>query len=200
MMKVLWFGDSNVFGFCPSDMSRFDKQTRWSGILAQNLLKKNISVLEDGMNNRTCFSKNQTVETTGILVIEKHFNKNFDKVILQIGINDLQKQYNVSLKDFEIGLEEFIKKIQNGFQNCEILILIPAEINENILKSYFYGLFDESSVEKSKRLTEIYKKIANENKCSYLDLNEIAKVSEIDSLHYDKNEHLKIAKAIEKTL
>ena len=35
MKKVLCFGDSNTFGFIQESGKRYDKNTRWSGILAQ---------------------------------------------------------------------------------------------------------------------------------------------------------------------
>ena len=40
----------------------------------------------------------------------------------------------------------------------------------------------------------IYSKIANENHCYYFDVNEIAKPSDFDGLHYDVNSHKLIAK------
>ena len=57
MKKILCFGDSNTFGFNPETGARFDKNSRWSGILA-SLLFPEYEIIEEGMNNRTGFFKN----------------------------------------------------------------------------------------------------------------------------------------------
>ena len=57
MKKILCFGDSNTFGFNPETGGRFDKNSRWSGILSQ-IFADNYEVIEDGMNNRTGFFRN----------------------------------------------------------------------------------------------------------------------------------------------
>ena len=57
MKKILCYGDSNTFGYNPETGGRYDKNTRWSGILSY-LLKENYEIIEEGMNNRTAFFKN----------------------------------------------------------------------------------------------------------------------------------------------
>ena len=71
-----------------------------------------------------------------------------------------------------------------------------ALINENILQSYFAQLFDKSAIEKSKDLCAIYKEVATKNNCNFLDLEQIAKTSKYDGLHYDEDGHKKIANKI----
>ena len=48
-------------------------------------------------------------------------------------------------------------------------------------------------IEKSKELSKIYSSIADEFNCKFIDLNKIAKVSHADGLHYEIEEHKKIA-------
>ena len=179
MKQILCFGDSNTFGFNPNNFKRYSKLERWSGILS---LKYN--VVEKGCNNRTCF--NNIAELNSLETITKYIDKNTTHLILQIGINDLQFQYNTTLKDFEVGLENLIKLID---LKINIVLLCPNIINKCILKSNFSSLFDENSIEKSKSLYEIYKKISKKYNCHLINLNDHLTTSKLDGLHYDIENH-----------
>ena len=195
-MKILSFGDSNTFGYNPNNGSRYNENSRWTGIL-KNLCKNNYEIIEAGCNNRTAFSNNPDgIQFTGYMILPEYLKEIYDIIILAIGINDLQKFYNPTLEEFETGIENIIKKIRENNPNCNIIILSPSHITENILNSNFRFMFNQTSIEKSKQITSIYKKIANEYNCKFLDLNKIVTTSKIDGLHYDIEEHKKIAQSI----
>lgn len=195
MKKILCFGDSNTFGYNPNNGSRYNENSRWTGIL-KNLWKNNYEIIEAGCNNRTAFSNNPDgIQFTGYMILPKYLKKFYDIIILAIGINDLQKFYNPTLEEFETGIENIIKKIRENNPNYDIIILSPSHITENILNSNFRFMFNQTSIEKSKQITSIYKKIANKYNCKFLDLNKIVTTSKIDGLHYDIEEHKKIAQS-----
>ena len=179
MKKILCFGDSNTFGFNPSNFNRYSISERWSGILSQKY-----NVVEKGCNNRTCF--NNKAELNSLETIIKYIDNNITDLILQIGINDLQFQYNITLENFEIGLENLIKLIN---PKINIVLLCPNVIDRCILSSNFSSLFNEKSIEKSKNLIEIYKKISKKYNCHLINLNDHLKVSNRDGLHYDIENH-----------
>ena len=179
MKKILCFGDSNTFGFNPSNFNRYSISERWSGILSQKY-----NVVEKGCNNRTCF--NNKAELNSLETITKYIDNNITDLILQIGINDLQFQYNITLENFEIGLENLIKLIN---PKINIVLLYPNVIDRCILSSNFSSLFNEKSIEKSKNLIEIYKKISKKYNCHLINLNDHLKVSKLDGLHYDIENH-----------
>ena len=196
MKKILCFGDSNTFGYNPNNGSRYNENSRWTGIL-KNLCKNNYEIIEAGCNNRTAFSNNPDgIQFTGYMILPEYLKKFYDIIILAIGINDLQKFYNPTLEEFETGIENIIKKIRESLPNCNIIILSPSHITENILNSNFRFMFNQTSIEKSKQITPIYEKIANEYNCKFLDLNKIVIPSEIDGLHYEVEAHKKIAQSI----
>ena len=41
MREILCFGDSNTYGLIPGTENRFDRNTRWTGILDKHLYAKN---------------------------------------------------------------------------------------------------------------------------------------------------------------
>ena len=193
MKKILCFGDSNTYGFNPENGTRFEKNCRWSGIL-EELAKEKFEIIEAGCNNRTCFSNNSlSNELTGIKFLPEVLNDSYYGIILALGINDLQKIYNPTLKDFKQGLNKTIKKIKELNHSIKIVLMCPCEIQENILKSYFSNLFDKSSIEKSKKLNEIYQEVAKENNCFLFNLNDFTKSCELDGLHFSIEAHKIIA-------
>lgn len=195
-MKILCFGDSNTFGYNPIDGSRYPANIRWSGILKEELNTK-AKIVEAGCNNRTCVANNPAGELfCGTKIFPKILNQDFSHIIIGLGINDLQKIYDIKTNDLENGLEQLIKTAKEKIPSAEIILLSPNEITENILNSNFNVLFDESSIEKSKGIFKIYENLAKKYNCKLIDLNKIATVSNIDGLHYYPKDHRLIADAI----
>lgn len=197
MNRILCFGDSNTFGFNPLNGSRYISNERWAGILKESI-KDSYELIEAGCNNRTGFFNNPAgKEFSGLRVFPEYLKKyNPDIIILAIGINDLQFQYNSSNQDIEEGLVKYLKLIKNK----KTILLIPSIIEKCILKSFFAQMFDKTSIEKSKELHKIYKNFAIKNNLTYIDLNKIVKPSSIDGLHYDIEMHKIIAQSILKVL
>ncbi len=196
MKKILCFGDSNTYGFNPADGSRFPENIRWSGRLKKFASSK-YEIIEAGGNNRTAFCENpQGKEFTGYKVIEKYYQERYDLIILAIGINDIQTFYNISVEDFQKGLENFVKLVKSSFLDSKILLVAPSILKKVILKSCFGTLFDENSIEKSLKLSEIYQKTAKKLDCEFMDLNNVTESSDIDGLHYTEEQHEKISHAV----
>ncbi len=196
MKKVLCFGDSNTYGYCPGRAIRYDKNSRWSGILKQ-LCDGKFEIIEAGCNNRTAFSDNPAgIDQTGYKVLPNLLQQNPDYIILAIGLNDLQYSYAPTLQQVEDGIKLLIRIIKETCPCAKIVLAAPSVITTDILHSYFINLFDMDSIEKSKHMPAIYKTIAQSEDCIFIDLNKIAKVSEADGLHYSAEEHQKIAQAM----
>lgn len=202
MKKVLCFGDSNTYGFVPEKCTRYDKNTRWTGVL-QALCGSNFSIIEGGCNNRTAFVDNPAgVEQTGYKILPEYFKKDyFDIVVLAIGINDLQLFFKPTLEEFEQGIEKLIKITKDLSPNAKIILVCPSKLDLAGIKSGVFSFqFDEISVEKSYHLPQIYKKLAEKYACELVDLNEIVKVSPLDGLHFSAESHKTIAENLYKNL
>ena len=121
-----------------------------------------------------------------------------DFLVLAVGTNDLQYAYNANLETIEQGLSKLLNLVKNKCK--KILIIAPVILDEKILRGNFSCLFNNTSVNKSKKLPQIYKKIAEITECYYFDFNEIIRPSDIDGLHYDENSHKIIAETLSKFL
>ncbi|MDO5437232.1 MAG: GDSL-type esterase/lipase family protein [bacterium] len=194
--KILCFGDSNTYGFNPTDGSRYDKQTRWSGILSE-LLKDDFEIIEAGCNNRNCFAKNPLgEELIGVKAVKKYLKTKPDLVLLALGINDLQKFYRPASEDINKGVRELIDIVQKELPNSKIVLISPSVLKNEVLTGFFAFQFDEISIQKSKEIAAIYEKAANDMKVYFLNFDKIADVSKEDGLHYTPEGHLKIAQAL----
>ena len=202
MKKVLCFGDSNTYGFVPGKCTRYDKNTRWTGVL-QALCGSDFSIIEGGCNNRTAFVDNPAgVEQTGYKILPEYFTKDyFDIVVLAIGINDLQLFFRPTLEEFEQGMEKLIKITKDLSPNAKIILVCPSKLDLAGIKSGVFSFqFDEISIEKSGKLSPIYKSLAEKYKCHFIDLNNIVDVSPLDGLHFSAESHKKIAENLYKNL
>lgn len=189
MKKIVCYGDSNTFGYNPKDNSQFDENTRWTAILQKNLGAE-YEVINEGMCDRTGFVDNpKGFEFSA----QRHFPKmlseieNIDILILAIGTNDFQFQYDISIDTIEKGLGNLIKLAQSKAKN--IIIIPPVVLSEKVLEGFFKLQFDEKSIIKSKEYVRVYKNFADLYHCNYFDINKIANPSDFDGLHYDENSH-----------
>lgn len=193
MQKVLCYGDSNTYGFNPINGLRFSEDERWSGILKNNLTDR-FEVIEKGLNNRTGFVDNpQGEKFSAKSNLPKTLQqiRNIDLLILAVGTNDLQTQYNIDFKTIELGLENLILKVKN--QNIKTIIISPVILRKEILKSFFGQLFDEVSIQKSVEVQKVFEKVARKLDCEFFDCNKLVSPSTIDGLHYTADAHKKIA-------
>lgn len=193
MKKILCYGDSNTFGYNPVDGSRFDDKTRWTALLQENL-GSDFEIIEEGACDRTGIADNDK----GFLYsAQRHFpkmitkTKNVDLLILAIGTNDLQFKYDLTVHQFENGLEKLIVTAKNNVRR--IILIPPVILNDNILNGNFNFQFNSTSVSKSKKVGKIYKKLSNIYGLNYFDINDFVKPSNTDGLHYDSEGHKIIA-------
>lgn len=195
MKKIVCFGDSNTYGYIPNSGKRYTSDVRWVSLLAK-MLGNEYDVINAGCNNRTCFVLGTSNdELNGMNAIDKYLSMNVDMFILSIGINDTQLFFKPSLQDFELGLTQFINKIQKN-STAKILLVAPPILNTDVLKGNFSFQFDIQSIELSKELPALYKKVANIKNCFYLDMNDDVKVSSLDGLHFLPKEHETIAQIL----
>jgi len=193
MKKIICYGDSNTFGYNPTDGTRYGKNTRWTALL-QNNLGKEYMVINEGACDRTGFVSNPK----GFLYsAQQHFPEMISRadnvylLILAIGTNDLQFQYNITTVDVEKGLDKLIKRAKDKINH--IIIIPPIILSEKVLEGFFNFQFDVTSVLNSKDIGKTFEHIANKYGCFFFDINKYTYPSDTDGLHYDENAHKLIA-------
>lgn len=202
---ILCFGDSNTWGADPSGGGRFDRSTRWPGVL-QEELGDEFHVIEEGLCGRTTVwedpiegDKNGLAQLVPIL--KSH--EPLDLVIIKLGTNDLKNRFSVSALDVANSTWRLVQAVRacayppTG-QVPEILVVCPppfAPLDPTPFKDMFIG-----GEAKSHQLADAFKRVAEERDFRLFLAGEVIQSSSVDGIHYDASEHLKLGKAMGKTV
>ena len=200
MWEILCYGDSNTWGYNPSTQERYERDERWTGIL-QITLGDEYHVIEEGLNGRTTVwddpieGEYKNGKNYLVPCLESH--KPLDLVIIMLGTNDLKKRFSVTAYDIAEGAGVLVDIVKQG--SCgkngnppKILLLAPPPLGR---LTEFSEMF-EGGLEKSKKFSEYYKRVAEEHGCEFFDTSSVVRSSDIDGVHFDKESHRTLGKAI----
>ena len=212
MKNVLCFGDSNTWGFDPDASEnqpfpvRHAADVRWTGVLAATL-GEGWNIIADGQNGRTTVhddpfnvARNGRTYLPGCL--EAH--QPLDAVVLMLGTNDLKAVFNVPAGEIATGagvLVRFILQSTNGPGNRapKILLIAPAAVG-NLER--FPDLAEKfpGAEAKARRIPELYRAIADQFGCAFLNAQDYTTPSAKDPLHLDAASHAGLGQAVASAL
>ncbi len=204
MKRILCFGDSNTWGFNPIDGSRYQADTRWTGVL-DTLLGEEYIVIEEGLNGRTTvfddpidgYIKNGLTYFRPCIASQKPV----DLVIIMLGTNDLKTRFGMGAYDIAAGaakLSEYALASDSGPDNTspEVLVISPIHVHKNILNRGYMDVFDESTYQKAIDLGQHMEANCRLQGCHYMAASDVAKPSAIDSIHMDAKDQKALGKGI----
>ena len=193
MKNILFFGDSNTWGFIPaSDFERYLYEDRICGILQKNL-GSDYQVIEEALNGRmTVWDDPLNEDKNGSkqlpFILDSH--RPLDLVIIMLGVNDMKYYMKLTALDSAMGcgkLIDIVKSASCGVNNEEpkiLLIAPPAYVDS----SQPFGKIFEGAVEKTKLFGEAYKEIAEAQNVHFFDASTVAAPpSNGDGVHIDKH-------------
>lgn len=199
MKTIVCFGDSNTWGYSPSESRRYPFEKRWTSIL-QKQLGTDYYVIPEGLNGRTTafedpVEKNKNGYRHLQTVLETHYP--LDLIIIMLGTNDLKSRFGVCAQEIALSagnLVDYTLKSNAGIKEKppEILFIAPPVVKN----SRPYGYMFKGSVEKSKDLGRQYKLKALELGIPFMDASEVIVSSPIDGIHWEENEHKIFAIAV----
>ena len=199
MQHILCFGDSNTYGLIPATKDRYDWNTRWTGILSKKIEKNGYRVVEEGLCGRTTIFEDATRKGrkgADLLPIILETHKPIDTVVLMLGTNDCKTAYGATAEKIGSGIELLIKQIKDSDPDINIILVSPIELGEGVWEEGFDTEFNENSVEVSKQLPEVYRKIAEKYDADFVAASEYARPSSADREHLNEFGHRKLAEAI----
>ena len=211
MKTVICYGDSNTFGWNPVSFDpldtplvfsqhRFDKNKRWTGMMASEL-GDGYDIIEEGLPGRT------TVWSDPVEGEDKNGEKYLlpcllshapiDLVLLMLGTNDLKMRFSATAFDIAMSIGVLIGIIKGSSTNREgkspeILVISPPPLG----KLSEFGEFLEGGTEKSKKLANYYQRVSKQLECEFLDAGKVIKSSPIDGVHFEEKEHAKLGRAL----
>ncbi|NIV30061.1 MAG: hydrolase, partial [Anaerolineae bacterium] len=174
-------------------------QERWPGVLRQ-ALGEGYLVIEEGLNGRTTVWDDpiegyKNGKEYLVPCLETH--KPIDLVIIMLGTNDLKARFSVPACDVAAGagvLVDIVTKSETGPGGCppQVLLVAPPPIAK---LSEFADTFEGGAV-KSNSLSRHFRLVAGERGCALLDASEVITSSDVDGIHLDLSEHLKLGEAV----
>ena len=193
MKNILCFGDSNTWGYEPLVARRYPADVRWTGVL-QNSLGDGFRVIEEGLNGRTTFiSENERPLRSGSdvlpIILESH--RPLDLAIIMLGTNDLKLEFNLTVTEIAQGAKTLCEMVLNSEYLADnipqILLVSPTHIGSTVIpdQEEFFNKARGQSIQ----FAEHYEKAAVELGVHFLDAAKIVKVSEVDGVHWDADQH-----------
>jgi lysophospholipase L1-like esterase len=199
MKSILCFGDSNTWGYDPSTADRYPRDVRWTGVLRQSL-GDGYLIIEEGLNGRTTvwddpIEGHKNGKEYLIPCLETH--RPIDLVIMMLGTNDLKLRFSVSAFDIANSVGVLIDVVQKSAagpddQAPDLLILAPPPVGK---LTEFAEMF-EGSVEKSRKFSDHYRRVADEYGCHFLDTRPLIRSSDLDGIHFEVGDHKALGTAL----
>lgn len=206
--RVLCFGDSNVWGYVSrSDHDRYPADKRWTGVL-QKTLGGEYEVIEEGLNSRAINKDDprpgkEGCNATNYIVPCLTTHDPLDWVVFMLGTNELKHEYNMSPEEIAVAMENFLLKIINLKSQLrdirpQVILISPSLVNEN---SEYCEAGNKylGATEKSKKLSALYKKIADKMDLIFLDAASITNAGK-DGVHITEESHQKLGEAVAKMI
>jgi lysophospholipase L1-like esterase len=172
---------------------------RWPGVL-RTALGSGYWVIEEGLNGRTTVwedpierHKNGSAQLPSILLSHHPF----DLIIIMLGTNDLKMRFSVPARDIAAGAGVLVDLVNqsdcgpNGGAPQTLLMAPPPVV---VLSQYADMLAGAEA--KSKLFAKEYARVAELKGCHFLDAGSIIVSSEVDGVHFDASEHVKLGHAV----
>lgn len=203
--RILCYGDSNTWGYIPGSGQRYDEDTRWTAILAQEL-GDGYTVIEDGLGGRTTVWEDPHVPCRSGregLPYALLTARPVDLVIVMLGTNDLP---HTNAFGYSRGLSELVHRILNAgifykdsspiFPDTpKVLLLSPIRLHPDFATLQPEALHRDKYPE-SCRFAQFTQQVAEGYGIPWLNAAEYAEASPIDGLHMTPEGHLALGKAV----
>lgn len=203
MSIILLYGDSNTWGYNPHTGMRFDRHTRWGGVL-RDLLGPEHEVIEEGLNGRTTVH-DDPVEGDAVRNGLRYLlpcllsHAPLDWAIILLGTNDLKPRFSVDAGDIALSVGRLLRAVRlseagpGGGPPRTLLICPPptAPLDGTPFADMFAGAYD-----RSRRLAPHYAAVAAQHGADFLDAGQIIRSSPVDGIHWEAEEHAALAQAV----
>lgn len=196
---ILCFGDSNTFGANPANGTRYDRHTRWPGVL-RDQLGPDYEVIEEGLGGRTTvmddpMSPGRNGQEYLVPCLGSH--QPIDLVIIMLGTNDLQARYGLAAYDIARGMEVLANVVRTswagpGGKAPRTLLVSPPPVLPMV-----EGFEPMAGAHvKSTKLATCYQFVARQTGSLFFDAGSVMVSSPIDGVHFDATEHGKLGVAM----
>ena len=202
MKKVVFYGDSNTYGYDPSGMmgGRYPRRSRWTTILAEHL-EGEWSVARDGMPGRMIPEAGKGL---GYVIDALKAEMPMDLLAVMLGTNDLLTMRRPDASKAAEKMENLIAAAQEAL-GTDILLIAPMQIrftDPSCTDPFVRGSGDyaQRCLEESRLLARFYEEIARRRGTYFADASSWETETAFDGVHLTERGNALFAKEMEKML
>lgn len=193
MQNILFFGDSNTWGFIPAtDFERYPYEKRTCGRL-QNLLGSDYKIIEEALNGRmTVWDDPMNADKNGSkqlpFILDSH--RPLGLVIIMLGVNDMKHYMHLTALDSAMGCSKLIDIVKeagcgNERSTPEVILVSPPLYVDSEKP---WGRVFDGAIEKTKGFKDTYKEVAGAQEVHFFDTSKVAIPPQNgDGVHIDEN-------------
>ena len=175
MKKILFFGDSNTWGYDCVTGGRYDEETRFTGRIAKTMPQWKI--IEEGLKGRTNgYDDGPINELNGRKMLPALLctQDPIDLLVIMLGTNDTKSKFHSTPYEISRELELNIRLTQHrdlwdGLKDPEILVVAPSPVTAKIQGTVMEGHFDSASITCSEGLAAEFRHVADKCGCAFFD-------------------------------
>lgn len=219
--RIMVFGDSNTWSYQPfavmtadyqprsvmTPSSRYAPDVRWTGILSK-ALGADYEIIEEGLNCRTTDLDNpdcglSAASFNGAAYLPGAISSQMplDLVVIMLGTEDTCPGFERSTQEIAkaiLKLANIVKTttgVISSYPAAKVLVVSPVPLG-HIAPSWF-GIFDLSSVDKSRALAGVLGPMAAAAKIPFFDASGVVGAADgFDGIHLSPETHRKLGKAL----
>ncbi len=193
-LRVLCFGDSNVWGRSGKSIERYPVNVRWTGIL-QEKLGNAYEIIEEGLRSRlTDFDDDdpQFPGRNGLAYLRPCLESHnpLDIIILWIGTNNFKTRFkqDAPMVAQSIGhIVDVVKTVAHTQQRTtpRVILISPPVVREKHLPNNQFS----GAGEKSKHLGKYVEEMAKRLGCDFIDMAQHVQAGDADGVHLEPDQH-----------
>ena len=190
MRKILFYGDSNTYGYDPADFygNRFPKRERWTTIL-QLFLGDEWEVVPEGMNGRQI--PNLTYDAGWVLRLLERLSEE-DIFSVMLGTNDLLLTMDPDAGEAIRKMQIFLDFLTENVTPSHILLIAPPYVGGSGVRDPLYRMF----YEENRRMNEGFRLLAEPRGILFADAATWNIELAADWVHFSRYGHQQFAEEL----
>jgi lysophospholipase L1-like esterase len=201
--RILFYGDSLVYGKVSGENRRFTVNERFTGRL-QALFGDKAEILEEGLRGRMLAGENKFFpERDGLAqfgpIIGSHLP--VDVLVIFLGTNDCNAGGEVSAERFLGAYTQYLQKLRDwsaflATSLPKIMLVAPPAIKEAYFDDAMRTVFGRGAAERAGMLPSIIESCARQLGLEYFDSSTVCAPAPGDGIHLDPKNNADLANAL----
>jgi lysophospholipase L1-like esterase len=158
------------------------------------------TLIEEGLPGRTTVHDDpiEGIHMNGKTYLQPCLDSHWplDIIVVMLGTNDLKHKFSLNPVDIAFGagalLFAMVRLVPPWTSAPRLLLVCPAPISE---AGWLASLF-EGAERKALQLAGLYKSQADRHGAAFFDAGTVAKVSPVDGVHFDADQHQSLGRAM----